>query len=65
MNLIVKELCKLKILISLLLNNVFDAASKPKAKREKNGFILYASNSTRSPKQSGKNKTSFIIYFLL
>ena len=46
MNLIVKELCKLKILISLLLNNVFDAASKPNAKRKKNGFILYASNST-------------------
>ena len=30
---------------SFLLNKVFVAASKPKAKRNKTGFILYASNS--------------------
>ena len=36
------------------MNNVFVAANKPKAKRNKHGLILYAPNSPLSPKQSGK-----------
>ena len=43
---------------TFLLNKVFVAASKPKAKRNKTGFILYASNSPPLNSRA-KNKSSF------
>jgi hypothetical protein len=47
-----------KYIFSFLLDKAFVAASKPKAKRNITGFILYASNS--HPLNSrAKNKTSF------
>ena len=46
-------------LFSFLLCNVFVAASKPTAQRNKTGFILYALNSPPLDSRV-KNKTSFI-----
>ena len=48
--------------ISFLLYKVFIAASKPKAKKNKTGFILYASDSLPLNSRP-KNKTSFQFRF--
>ena len=45
---------------SFLLNNFFVAASKPKGKRNKTGFILYTSN---SPPLNSSAKIEFYICF--
>ena len=47
---------------SFLLNKVFIAASKPNAKRNKTGFIFYASDSPPLTSRA-KNKTSFKFLF--